>query len=66
MGAMKSYLVEARSLVENHPNWSMDSLVSHFSKTMKCDIGTSIYFIEKAMEDVMIADAYAGDDYDGI
>lgn len=63
---MKSYLQEARYLVDSHPRWRIESLVNKFQKEMKCDEGTAIYFIEKAVEDDLVATYYDGNEYDGI
>ena len=50
MGAIKTYLEEATGLVHNHQSWSIESLTNQFCKDMKCDRGTAVYFIEKAIE----------------
>jgi len=67
MGAIKSYLHEATILVESHPTWSMESLVNRFRVLTRCEEGTAIYFIEKAIEDssnLYIPDVeMMGDDY---
>lgn len=58
MGAMKSYLEEASHLVHKHPAWSEERLVNEFAAIMKCEKGTSIYFIEKAMEEEALSMPY--------
>lgn len=67
MSTTKTYLEEARYLVSNHSNWSLESLTNQYCKEMKCDQGTAIYFLEKAIEDdVKCMDPILEDDYDGI
>lgn len=58
MSAIKSYLEEARNLVNNHGNWSIESLTNQFRKDMQCDHGTAVYFIEKAIEDTLTEPEY--------
>lgn len=50
MGTMNTYLQEATDLVYNHQSWNIESLTNQFCKDMKCDRGTAVYFIEKAIE----------------
>lgn len=68
MSAVKTYLEEAHDLVTNHSDWSIESLTSQFCKDMRCDQGTAVYFLEKAIEDTLQEPVYDNfeDDYDGI
>jgi len=51
MSAVRTYLEEARDLINKHGNWSLESLTNQYCREMKCDQGTAIYFLEKAIED---------------